>query len=221
MGDAWSVLENNFPEYLSGFLLTCRIVAVSFLIAMGVGLLVGAMRAAPNKTLNRLGLIYVEFFRNIPLLVLIYVIFDGFNRAQIVSVGAFVAGTMALGLYTAAYIAESIRSGVYAVGKGQVEAALSLGFTQREALTKIVLPQAVRTVIPPIGNLIIAMTKNSAILGVGLTALNDLLLRTRQIYNNNFKFYETFLWATVGYLILTVTMTVIVRKLETRLAIRR
>jgi glutamate transport system permease protein len=110
---------------------------------------------------------------------------------------------------------------VFAVGAGQFDAALSLGFTQRETLTKIVLPQAVRTVIPPLGNLIIAMTKNSAILGGSLLAINDLLLNSRRIYNNNFKFFETFVWAAIGYLILTVTVTIIVRKLETRLAIKR
>ena len=221
MGDYWKVLSNNFPDYLSGFLTTCQVVGAAFLIAMVVGVTVGALRAAPSTFLNRIGFIYVEFFRNIPLLVLVYLVYDGINRAGIVSLDRFIAGAACLGLYTAAYVAESIRSGVFAVGQGQVEAGLSLGFTQREVLTKIVLPQAIRTVIPPIGNLVIAMTKNSAILGGSLLAINDLLLRTRQIYATNFKLYQTFLWATIGYLIITITMTVIVRKLETRLAIRR
>jgi aspartate/glutamate/glutamine transport system permease protein len=220
VGELFDVLKNNFPDYVSGFLTTCRVVAVSFVIAMGVGLLVGAFRVAPLKWLNRLGGLYVEFFRNIPLLVLIYIVFDGLNRAGL-ALGPFVAGSLCLGLYTAAYVAEAVRSGVFAVGRGQFDAALSLGFTQRETLTKIVLPQAVRTVIPPLGNLIIAMTKNSAILGGSLLAINDLLLNSRRIYNSNFKFYETFIWAAVGYLLLTVTVTVIVRKLETRLAIKR
>ncbi len=219
MGDLWSVLENNFSDYSSGFLMTCRLVAVSFLIAMGVGVLVGALRAYPNKWANRLGLVYVETFRNIPLLVLIYIVFDGLNRSGL-NINAFTAGVLCLGLYTAAYIAEAVRSGVFTVGKGQVEAALSLGFTQRDAMTKIVLPQAIRTVIPPIGNLIIAMIKNSAILGGSLLALNDLLLRTRQIYNNNFKI-ETLIWSTVGYLILTIAATIAVRRLETKLVIKR
>jgi His/Glu/Gln/Arg/opine family amino acid ABC transporter permease subunit len=219
MGDLWSVLEHNFPDYSSGFLMTCRLVAVSFVIAMGVGVFVGALRAYPNKWLNRLGLLYVETFRNIPLLVLIYIVFDGLNRSGL-NINAFTAGVLCLGLYTASYIAEAVRSGVFTVGKGQVEAALSLGFTQRDAMTKIVLPQAIRTVIPPIGNLIIAMIKNSAILGGSLLALNDLLLRTRQIYNNNFKI-ETLVWSTVGYLILTITATIAVRRLETKLVIKR
>lgn len=219
MGDLFSILQNNFDDYSSGFLTTCRLVAVSFLIAMGVGILVGALRAFPSKLANRIGLVYVEFFRNIPLLVLIYIVFDGMNRSGL-DIGAFTAGVTCLGLYTAAYIAESVRSGVFAVGKGQNEAGLTLGFTQRQVLTKIVLPQAIRTVIPPIGNLIIAMIKNSAILGGSLLAINDLLLRTRQIYNDNFK-VETLVWSTIGYLILTIAATIVVRKLETRLVIRR
>ena len=80
-------------------------------------------------------------------------------------VGPWVAGTASLGLYTAAYVAETIRSGVFAVGKGQIDAGLSLGFTYRQVLSQIVLPQAVRSVIPPLGSLIIAMIKNSAIIG--------------------------------------------------------
>lgn len=221
MGDYWRVLSNNFPDYLSGFLTTCQVVGASLLIAIAVGVTVGALRAAPSKILNRIGFLYVEFFRNIPLLVLIYLIYDGVNRAGFVSLDRFIAGAACLGLYTAAYVAEAIRSGVFAVGKGQFEAGLSLGFTDREVLTKIVLPQAIRTVIPPIGNLVIAMTKNSAILGGSLLAINDILLETRRIYNNNFRLYETFLWATIGYLILTIAMTVVVRRLEHRLVIRR
>lgn len=221
MGDYWRVLSNNFPDYLSGFLTTCRVVGASLLIALVVGVVIGALRAAPSKILNRVGFVYVEFFRNIPLLVLIFIVFDGINQAGFVSLGAFIAGAICLGLYTAAYVAEAIRSGVFAVGRGQFEAGLSLGFTERQVLGKIVLPQAIRTVIPPIGNLIIAMTKNSAILGGSILVMNDILHESRQIYNNNFKLYETYLWAMIGYLIITISMTVIVRKLETKLAIRR
>lgn len=220
MGDLLSILTRNFDSFSSGFLTTCRLVFVSFAIAMVVGTLIGGLRAAPSKALNRIGAIYVEFFRNIPLLVLIYIAYDGLARAGL-RLSAFVAGTMCLGLYTAAYVAESIRSGVFAVGKGQFDAALSLGFTQGETLRKIVLPQAIRTVIPPLGNLTIAMIKNSAILGGSLLAINDLLLNGRLIANNNARYVQTFFWAAVGYLILTGAATVAVRVLEKRLVIKR
>ena len=134
---------------------------------------------------------------------------------------AFLAAVASLGLYTASYVAEAIRSGVFAVGKGQIDAALSLGFTYREVLQKIILPQSFRTVIPPLGNLIIAMIKNSAILGASALAIPDLLKSGRIVAANTAKTHEAFFWAAMGYLILTVTATFIVRYLEKRFVIKR
>ena len=94
-------------------------------------------------------------------------------------INAWTAGIASLGLYTAAYVAEVLRSGVFSVGKGQIEASLSLGFTYAATLRRIVLPQAFRTVISPLGSLTIAMIKNSAIVGVSLLALPDLLKQAR------------------------------------------
>ncbi len=142
----------------------------SFVIAMVVGTAVAAMRVAPVRWLNRVGGIYVEAFRNVPLLVLLIIAFSGLPRAG-VPVGQWVAGITCLGLYTAAYIAEALRSGVFAVGKGQIEAALSLGLTYPRTMRPIILPQAFRTVIPALGSLVIAMIKNSAIVGGSLVAL--------------------------------------------------
>jgi ABC-type amino acid transport system permease subunit len=138
-----------------------------------------------------------------------------------VPVGAWVAGTASLGLYTAAYVAEALRSGVFSVSRGQIEASLSLGFTYAQTLRRIVLPQAFRTVISPLGSLIIAMIKNSAIIGVSLLALPDLLKEARIAQSRTFQTTETFFWAAVGYLLLTATATVVVRLLERRFAIRR
>ena len=220
MGELWEVLRRFFPEFASGFLVTCQIVGISFLVAMVVGTLVAALRVAPVKPLNWLGTVYVETFRNIPLLVLLFITYAGFRRGGF-PLPPMVAATASLGLYTAAYVAEAIRSGVFAVGKGQIEAALSLGFSYPATLRKIILPQAVRTVIPPIGNLTIAMIKNSAIVGVSLALADDLMKQARLINSNTFKTNETFFWAGVGYLLLTVTATFIVRYLEKRLAIKR
>ena len=220
MSELWDVLVRHFPEFRSGFLTTCELVAISFLIAMGVGTFVGALRASPSRVLRSLGGIYVEAFRNVPLLVLLFLSFAGLRRAG-VQISPLTAGTASLGLYTAAYVAEAIRSGVFAVGRGQTDAALALGFTNRQNLTKIVLPQAFRTVIPPLGNLIIAMIKNSAIIGVSLGLADDLLKQARIVNSATFKTNEVFFWAAVGYLLLTVPTTFLVRYLESRYAIRR
>jgi His/Glu/Gln/Arg/opine family amino acid ABC transporter permease subunit len=187
---------------------------------MVVGTLVAALRISPNAMLQRLGGVYVETFRNIPLLVLLFISFAGLRRAG-VGIGPWVAGIASLGLYTAAYVAEALRSGVFAVSKGQTEAALSLGYTYRQTLRRVVFPQAFRTVISPLGSLIIAMIKNSAIIGVSLLALPDLLKSGRQIQSRTFETNEVFFWAAVGYLILTGLATLMIRVLERRYAIHR
>jgi aspartate/glutamate/glutamine transport system permease protein len=220
VAELWDVLTEHFSEFSSGFGVTVRLVAVSFVIAMVVGTLVAAFRVAPLKPLNWVGGVYVELFRNTPLLVLLFISYAGLRRAGL-PINAWVAGTASLGLYTAAYVAEALRSGVFAVGKGQIEASLSLGLDYRRTLRYIILPQAFRTVIPHLGSLIIAMIKNSAIIGVSLLALPDLLHQARLVNSRTFQTNEAFFWAAVGYLILTGLATVAVRRLETRYAIRR
>jgi His/Glu/Gln/Arg/opine family amino acid ABC transporter permease subunit len=220
MSDLWEVLVRHFPEFRSGFLVTVQLVAVSFAIAIGVGLLVGALRVTPVRWVQWIGGIYVECFRNIPLLVLLSISYLGLRRAGI-QIGPWVAGTASLGLYTAAYVAETIRSGVFAVGAGQIEAGLSLGFPYRRVLSLIVIPQAVRSVIPPLGSLVIAMIKNSAIIGAVFALADDLLKQARLVNSRTFQTNEVFFWAAVGYLLLTVTATFGVRALERRLVVRR
>ena len=220
MGDLWRVLTDNLDEFSSGFSVTVRIVGISFAIAMVVGTVVAALRIAPSKWLQRLGGVYVETFRNIPLLVLLFISFAGLRRAG-VEISPWVAGTASLGLYTAAYVAEALRSGVFAVGKGQIEAGLSLGMNYGAVLRRIVLPQAVRTVISPLGSLTIAMIKNSAIIGVSLLALGDLLKQARIVQSRTFETNEAFFWAAIGYLILTGLVTVAIRQAERRYAIHR
>jgi glutamate transport system permease protein len=214
------ILTENFDAFASGFWVTVKIVAVSFAIAMVVGTLVAAFRVAPNALLQRAGGVYVELFRNVPLLVLLFISFPGLRRAG-VEISAWVAGVVSLGLYTAAYVAEALRSGVFSVSQGQIEASLSLGFSYPQTLRRIVLPQAFRTVISPIGSLIIAMIKNSAILGGSILALDDLLKTGRIIQSRTFETVPSFVWAASGYLILTGLATVAIRMLETRYAVRR
>jgi His/Glu/Gln/Arg/opine family amino acid ABC transporter permease subunit len=220
VGGLFDVLTDNFDQFASGFGVTIRIVGVSFAIALVVGTLVAALRIAPSRWVQRLGGVYVETFRNIPLLVLLFISFAGLRRAG-VDISNWVAGTVSLGLYTAAYVAEALRSGVFAVGRGQVDAGLSLGFSNNEVLRRIVLPQAFRTVIPPLSSITIAMIKNSAIIGVSLLALPDLLKEARIVQSRTFQTDEAFFWAAAGYLLITGTATVAFRALERRYAIHR
>jgi His/Glu/Gln/Arg/opine family amino acid ABC transporter permease subunit len=220
MGDLISVLIDNREELLAGFWVTVRLVVFSFVIAMVVGTLVAAFRIAPIQWVQWIGGVYVEVFRNTPLLVILFISFAGLRRAG-ADIGPWTAGIASLGLYTAAYVAEALRSGVFSVSKGQIEAARSLGYTYVQTQRRVVFPQAFRTVISPLGSLIIAMIKNSAIIGVSLLALGDLLKSARQIQARTFETNETFFWAAVGYLLLTVLVTLAVRVLEKRYAIHR
>ena len=220
MTELWQVLTDHFPEFVSGFWVTVRIVAISFVIAMVVGTIVAALRIAPLKPLNWVGGVFVEVFRDTPLLVLLFISFAGLRRAGL-DVSAWVAGTASLGLYTSAYVAEALRSGVFAVERGQIEASLSLGLDYPRTMRYVILPQAARTVIPHLGSLTIAMIKNSAVVGPSLLALPDLLYQARLINSRTFATTEVFFWAGVGFLILTLLATVAVRRLEARYAIHR
>jgi His/Glu/Gln/Arg/opine family amino acid ABC transporter permease subunit len=214
------VLTDNFDAFTSGLWVTLRLVLAGFVVALLMGTVVAALRVAPNAWLRRLGGVYVELFRNVPLLVLLFISFAGLRRAG-VGIGPWTAGIASLGVYTSAYVAEALRSGVFSVSRGQIEASLSLGFTYTQTLRRIVLPQAFRTVIPPLGSITIAMIKNSAIIGASLLALPDLLKQARIVNSATFQTTEAFFWAAVGYLLLTGTATVAFRTLEARYAIRR
>ncbi len=163
---------------------------------------------------------YVETFRNVPLLVLLVISYAGLRRSG-VAIDTWTAGIGALGLYTAAYFAEVLRSGVFAVSSGQIEASLSLGFDlcARRCAASCCRRRS-RTVISPLGSITIAMIKNSAIVGGGL-ALNDMLKEARLLNSRTFETEAAFFWAAVGYLLLTVAATIAIRVLEQRYAIRR
>jgi len=214
------VLTDHFDDYASGFGVTVRLVLASFVVAVVMGTLIAALRVQPLRWLRALAVVYTEIFRGTPLLVLLFISFAGVRRGGI-AIDAWVAGILSLGVYTSAYVAEALRSGVSAVGRGQYEAGLSLGFSEREVLRRIVLPQAMRTVIPPLGSITIAMIKNSAIIGASLLALGDILKQARIVNSATFQTTEAFFWGAVSYLLLTISATILFRWLEERYAVRR
>lgn len=214
------VLTENIDGFASGLWVTLRLVVASFVVSLVLGVAVAALRVQPRRSLQRLATVYTEVFRGTPLLVLLFIFFAGVRRGGI-DIGPWTAGIAALGVYTSAYIAEILRSGVNAVSRQQWEAGLSLGFSERDVLRRIVLPQAVRTVIAPLGSVTIAMIRNSAIVGASLLALPDILKEARVVNSNTFQTSEAFFWGAVCYLLLTVTVTVAFRMLETRYAVRR
>lgn len=211
----FSILIENFDMYLEGFKNTVLASVIALVASFLLGTIIAIMRIAPIKLLNWIGTAYVEFIRNIPLLIITFFFFVGTPVLGFTFTG-FQAGTIALSIYTAAFIAEAIRAGIQAVPKGQMEAARSSGLTYNQAMRLIILPQAIKIVIPPIGNQFINLVKNSSILAV--VAGLDLMYHADLVSSKTFVVFDVYIFVALFYLILTVPLSLGVGYLERRLA---
>lgn len=159
-----NVLLDNFPEFRDGFIGTVSITAVSSVIALVLGVLVAGLRVSPVPPLRIFGTAWVTLLRNTPLTLLFLVSFFVVPEIFFPGMSPFLLGSLALGFYTSSFVCEAVRSGINTVPLGQAEAARSIGMTFSQTLRIVVLPQATRTVIPPLSSIFIALTKNSAIM---------------------------------------------------------
>jgi putative glutamine transport system permease protein len=208
----------NWPLLLEGYAMTAVISLLAMLLSLVLGTAVAGLRTSSVRPLRWLAAAYVECFRNTPLLIQLYFYFFGLTRLGL-RLTAFQAGVTALAVYTAAYVAEVVRSGILSVDRGQRDAARALGLSYLQTQRFVVLPQALRTVLPPLGNLGIALVKNSAL--VSSIALADLLYVSDLIQSRTFRTFEVFTAVVVLYLSLTLPLALIVSRLERRLVVRR
>ncbi|AZV59631.1 amino acid ABC transporter permease [Peribacillus frigoritolerans] len=206
----FSILTENLDMYLLGFKNTIMSSLIALVSSLILGVLIAIMRIAPIKPLNWLGTAYVEFIRNIPLLIITFFFFLGLKLSGLY------AGTLALTIYTSSFIAEAIRAGILSVPKGQMEAARSSGLTYGQAMRLVILPQAVKIVIPPLGNQFINLVKNSSILAV--VAGLDLMYHGDLISSRTFVVFDVYIFVAAFYLILTIPLSFGVGYLEKRLA---
>lgn len=211
----FSVLTNNMDDYLEGFKYTIYASLLGLAGSFVLGTLIAVFRISPFAALRGFGTAYVEFFRNIPLLLVVYLFYLGLPTAGI-QLDGFQAGTLGLTIYTSSFIAEAIRAGIQSVPAGQMEAGRSSGLTYLQAMRHVILPQAVRIVIPPISNQFLNLVKNSSILGV--VAGLDLMYFADQVNLNTFLPVETYLFTGAFYLILTFPLAYATRVLERKLA---
>lgn len=213
-----SLVVENFDLYWQGFTTTVALALASFALAFVIGVIVAGFRVSPVRPLQRFGSAYVAFFRNTPLLALFFLGFFGLPGLGIIF-SPFTTGVLVLGMYTGAYMTETVRSGINAVSKGQAEAARSIGLPFRQVLTQVVLPQAVRTVVPPIGNLFIANAKNTAIvLAIGVS---DLTALSQRLINSTGRPLEVLAGAAVFYVAFLLLASWIFAVIERRVAIAR
>lgn len=196
--------------FLEGLRVTVLTSLIALLCSFILGTIIAVMRIAPIKPLNWLGSVYVEFIRNIPVLVVVFFTYLAG------SFSGMVAGTIGLTIYTAAFIAEAIRAGILSVPKGQMEAARSTGLSYGQAMRLIILPQAIKIVIPPLGNQFLNLVKNSSLLAV--VAGGDLMYQGDLISAMTYVTFDTYIFVALFYLVLTIPLSIGVGYLEKRLA---
>jgi len=221
----WDVVRNYFLEgsVLSGLYLTLEITAAAMAIGIFLGVVLAVMRQSPNPLVSGSSWVYIWFFRGTPVLVQIFfwffisalypTIIIGIPFGPAIWQGSandvitpLVAGILALGLNEAAYMAEIVRAGILSVEHGQTEAAQALGMTRLQTMRRIILPQAMRVIIPPMGNETISMLKTSSL--VSVITVTDLLFSVKQIYGRTYQTMPLLLVAAIWYLTVTTVLTI-------------
>jgi polar amino acid transport system permease protein len=212
------------PYLLGGVPLTILISVLGIMLAVPLALVAALARLSKNPLLNGVAGFYISFIRGTPLIVQIFFIYLGLPQlasyapepfSQIFILGSVTSGVLALGINYGAYMAEIFRAGILSVGHGQIEAAHALGMTGWQTTRRIVLPQAVRVIIPPTGNEFIAMIKDSAL--VGIVGTQELFFRASKVGRQYFHSLETLVVAAMIYWILTSILSYFQAKLEKRL----
>jgi glutamate transport system permease protein len=231
------VIVENRDLFVSGFLLTLQLCLLAAVVALLLGTVLAVLRISPVPPLRWLGTSYVNVFRNVPLTVVFFVVVFGLPTIGIradflripgldaifprldIDLPYFRMAIFALSLYTAAFVCEALRSGVNAVSPGQAEAARAIGLTFGQNLRHVVLPQAWKAAVVPLGSVIIAMIKNSALAGFfGLTG--DLSATFQQLISARGQpAVPVFLAVAAGYLVMTVPLGLLLDQIEKRRAV--
>ncbi|EPH43917.1 amino acid ABC transporter permease [Streptomyces aurantiacus] len=212
------VLTDNFSTFGDGFLGTVELTVYASLLALALGFVMASFRVAPVGSLRVFGAVWVAVLRNTPLTLLFFAVLLGLPRFGLV-LPFEVFAVLALGCYTSAFICEALRSGINTVPTGQGEAARSLGMTFSQTLSGVVLPQAFRSVISPVGSTLIALAKNSAI--AGAFSVTELLGTYKTLNELGYSIIWTFVWIALGYLIITLAISAVFNILEKRWGVAR
>jgi His/Glu/Gln/Arg/opine family amino acid ABC transporter permease subunit len=213
-----SVVFDNLDIFLQGMRRTLELSVLSFALAMVLGIVVAALRVSPVPPLRWASATYVELIRNTPLLVLMFLMVFGLPSVG-VTFSFYTSAILVLSAYTGTFVAETIRSGINAVSKGQVEAARAIGLTFPQLLRLVVLPQALRTVVGPLGGIFIALLKNSSLAVV--IAVPELTSAAEQVGTATARFIPAYLGAAAAYLLLTVPSGFATAWLERKVAVKR
>lgn len=207
------LLVDILPELLRGARITLELTVISVALGTLIGLVVGVCRVSHLKILNVPAALYVEVLRGTPLLVQVMIVYYGLPGVGI-NLGQMPSGILALSLNSGAYVAEIFKAGIKSIKKGQTEASFSLGMTYGQNMRYVILPQAVRNILPALGNEFIALIKDSSL--VSVIAIEELLRRGMIVYSRTYNAWTPLLGVAMLYLCMTVPLSRVVAYLERR-----
>jgi His/Glu/Gln/Arg/opine family amino acid ABC transporter permease subunit len=210
----YSVVIGKLPIFLDGCLVTLEISFFALLIGMVFGIGGALCRISSNRFLSGLAFLYVWIIRGTPIMVQLFILYFGLPQLGI-KMSSMTAGILGLAINTGAYVTEIIRSGIQAIDKGQIEAALSLGMKPYQAMIRIVGPQAVKVCMPPLVNQFIMTLKNSSI--ASLVTITELLRTGEQLIYTTFRSFEVYTVVAVLYLVMNSVFMIVAGKLEKRM----
>ena len=210
----FSLVERALPLLLMGAAVTIEITAVSVAVGFLIGLVVGVARISQVKILRILAAVYADCIRGTPLLVQIFLIYFALPMVTGHRIEPFAAAVMACGINSGAYVSEIFRAGIQSIDPGQMEAGRSLGLSWGQTMVYVILPQAVRNILPPLGNEFIAMLKDSSL--VSVTGFEELTRRGQLIIAQTYGSFEIWLTVAALYLMMTLAISRLVAFLERR-----
>ncbi|MFC7371340.1 amino acid ABC transporter permease [Fictibacillus iocasae] len=215
MGDSIQLIAEYAPFFLKGAGYTVLISLLSIVFGTVLGLFIGLGKMSPNKLISAPFRAYITFFRGTPLLVQLLLIHAALMPIFMSPPKVFLSVVVALSLNAAAYIAEIFRAGIQSIDKGQMEAARTLGMSHRQAMRHIILPQASKRMIPPLGNEFIVLIKESSL--ASILALPELMYWGNAMMAEYYKPWEPFLTVAFIYLMLTLGLAYVLGKVEKKL----
>ncbi|MEN6412654.1 MAG: amino acid ABC transporter permease [Veillonellales bacterium] len=210
----YSIILNKLPFLIEGCWVTLEISLYALLLGMAFGICGALCRISSNRFLSSIAFLYVWIIRGTPVMVQLFILYFGLPQLGI-KLSSMTAGVIGLAVNTGAYITEIIRAGIQAIDKGQLEAALSLGMKRRQAMVRIIGPQAIKICIPPLVNQFIMTLKNSSI--ASLVTITELFRTGEQLIYTTFRSFEVYTVIAVLYLIMNSVFMVIADKLEKRM----
>lgn len=210
----WDLFIQTIPGYMDAVLATVKITLLGLVIGLVIGLFFAFLKVSNIKILTIIADIYIYIIRGTPLIVQIFILY--FGLVEFVDLGRLWAGGIALGVHNGAYIAEIFRGSIQSIDKGQTEAARSLGMPYSMAMRRIILPQAFRRALPPLGNQFIIALKDSSLMA--FIGFQDLFNRAQRLTSSTGLAMENYIIVGIYYLILVLILTFLVNRLEHRMS---